>query len=219
MQMTKQRKLLIGVAVLGLCAFVLDRTVLGPPESASANVAPVQPPASPPPGDASALPPQALQPTPGNAGQTAPASLPSFATLTDRLMQTSQTTVDPVTLNDPFSLPSGWNKAAATTALPVGTATANQSAESLLQQYKLDGTFRSKVREQTVMMAVVSGGGYERKVMAVGDEINVKQVRQPLQTEDQFDVYRLIEIGNRVVIWALKRDPSQTVEMNAEEVL
>ena len=212
MEMTKQRKTLIAVAVVGLGAVALDRFVLGPPESASASTAAQESPAAEDPSMISDEPEAATVPEAG-------AGLPSFETLTERLARQAVTPTDQ-TRPDPFSLPEGWGQRV-TTPVPDRPVESAASDIMLLQQYKLDGTFRSAdENNQVVIFAVISGGDYSRKAMQVGAEIKVRLTNgaQSLETSQPVEVYQLIEVGNRAVVWQSQDDSTRRVVMSVAKV-
>ncbi|MFN3166842.1 MAG: hypothetical protein ACE37H_07240 [Phycisphaeraceae bacterium] len=188
MTLTKQQKILAAIAVLGVGVVAVDRLLLGPPESASASVAPANDPAgTPPEGSAGAA---ATADTPAQAD--APA-LPSFETLTQRLAE-SATDRDAHAGQDPFRLPEDWTPKAVQALQPI-QAVKSVSSELLPEQYKLDGTFRSVIEQDQEHIAVING-----RAMRVGDRIVVRTGTASDGTETG-EVYVLSQVGARAVVF------------------
>ena len=211
MEMTKQRKMLIGVLCLGLGGLAVDRFVLGAPESASASdeVVTIQGPQAPP-----ALQPLAeLAPEPETTGE-APKALPSYASLTQRLIEAKAQAGDPTPTDqeaDPFALPEQWRaaKQRPTKQEPVNP-TAREHAISRL--IKLDGTVRSEIDDKEELLAVISGGGLD------GRAFRLEQVIRVPNANGLHDQYQLIEIGSRYVVWGAL-DGGDRIRMEVEEDL
>lgn len=206
MQMTKQRKMLVGVLCVGLGALALDRLVLAPPDSASADQA------QPAPTDADAAGPtgallsrQANEPEQQQNNDTA--SLPSYASLTERLVayQSAQTAQaqqandtptpdaaqDP---SDPFAVPNDWAPRAPRPSAPTPAQTrdaAGQAGQAFLARHRLAATLNDAGKQR----AVVDG-----RLMMIGDEL---------------DGYKLIQINPRWVIWE-SLDGKHAVVMHTE---
>lgn len=195
MQMTKQRKLLVGVLCAGLGALTLDRLVLAPPESASADQAqPVAADASPAAPSGTLLNRQ--DDAPDADGEQDASALPSYASLTERLLalQSAQTVQVQQTVGllepdaeqslqgpaDPFAVPEDWAPQAQQHSAPPPAQTqdaAGKAEQAFLARHRLAATLNDAGRQR----AVVDG-----KLMTIGDEL---------------DGYKLIRINPRWVIW------------------
>lgn len=223
MAITKQQKMLIGVVVAGVCALAADRFLIGPPESASASQgAAISPEAI----AANPLVPQAAE-VPGatttNAQDPATpgSSLPSFESLTQRLIkaQTTQATqTEPQAQHDPFGLPAGWDKRPTQQAIDAQPKPESTVPEPLLSQYKLDGTYRSVVDGQVKSFAVING-----HVMSLGQGIKVRLAQPLAGSESMVEVFRLIKVrtadkGPSKVVWESTVD-YRLIEMSAPSVL
>ena len=196
MALTKQRKILGSVMALGLGALALDRLVIGPPEQASATQ-PIQAPVTEP---------QA----PGEAGADAEAKasleegLPSFESLTQRLITASESAEASRAGGDPFALPDGWQTAAELAATPQPR---DQSvfAEKLLDDYRLSGIAKSGDEH----LAVING-----LPIRVGQPVR-------LQVGDEAVIFELIEIDHehRKAVWRSRAEEPEVVVMSVPNVL
>lgn len=209
MEMTKQRKILIVTAGLGLGGLVLDRLVLGPPESASADQAPAA---------AEQAAPPALQPEqkvqPGEKPDQP--ALPSFASLTERLIQTSQQA--PQTENsDPFQLPAGWQTTAlsdpASQQQTQNLAADTQYAKRLRDQYKFYGTTNLRIEGKDVRLAVIKRVGQSQQFLPVAHVIRVDTGVSTPDGEKIYESYQLEKMGSREVYWVSVDDPTREVVM------
>ncbi len=217
MQMTRQRKMLIAVAGLGLGGLMLDKFVLAPPQSASADEYAV---------DAEEKAPQAAAPAAadGHSAGTAQASttLPSFATLTDRLIATSSESTSS-SFTDPFKLPDGWIAPQSGLNQPEAnnndTTEYEDSRQLLLEQYKLDGTSRLVSEQGEEIIAVVTGENQSRRLMLVGQTVEVKLKKSTPDGSPAVEHYRLKEVGAGFVIWESIDSSKRIAEMRTKNVL
>lgn len=202
MEMTKQRKMLLSVLGLGLGLLVLDRFVLSAPDSASADLRPDIPQ------QAVAPAPEVPAPDQPEPGVDTGPSLPSYATLTERLIAAQSSGSahpggadgQPAEADDPFQLPKDWRPAAADPVPGVKRTAPTQdtkSAQLLLNSYRLEGTYRSINGEQVEKLAVVSG-----KPMRIGDTVQVDP-SGPGVTSGASRFYMLVDIDteSRTVTW------------------
>ena len=211
MEMTKQRKMLIGVLCLGLGGLAVDRFILGAPESAAADdeIITIQEPQTP-----STLQPLAeLNPGPEAPGE-APKALPSYASLTQRLIQAKAQAGDPTLAGqqaDPFALPEQWQSAKTRPRQeePLDPA---EKEHVISGVFKLDGTVRSLIDEREELLAVISGGGLDGRAIRLGQVVHVSNDR------GSHDKYQLVEIGTRYVVW-LALDGGDRIRMQVEEDL
>lgn len=188
MEMTKQRKLLITVAGLGLGLLAVDRFVLSSPDSASADQA-----AAPMPEPTATAPVQTVADQAANE-TAAQATLPSFEALTERLAEaSSQHRFE--RRPDPFSMPPDW-ETVTKTELTVQAPNTSWSGKALLEQYKLTGTFRSVNQQQEELIATVNGN-----FMRVGDRVKVLKDGARSDPSGVFEVYILAEVGVRSAVW------------------
>jgi len=207
MELTKQRKMLLGVLCIGAVGLAVDRLFLATPQSAEADdrdvVAEVPPP--------TVAPPAGSQPAP--AAEPKSAALPSYASLTQRLVQAQQqaSATAGAGRDDPFALPEQWraepSKPRAKTPEP-----ASSSSQRLTVVFKLDGTVRSLIDGKEEIMAVISGGGLDGRAVRVGQKIRVANANG---TKDE---YELVEVGPRYTVW-LNEATGERIEMRVEEVL
>ena len=208
MELTKQRKLLIGVLCLGLGGLAVDRFVLGSPESASADeeVITIEAPAD--------LQPSTEQ-TPALAAAGEPVkALPSYASLTQRLVQAQQQ-AGPEHLadagSDPFAMPQQWQIEEARPSSPSNTAP-NAKTHRITTLFKLDGTVSTSIDGKDEMLAVISGGGLDGRAIRVGQKVRVADGK------GAYDIYKLIRVGSRFVVWQLE-GTEEEITMRVEEVL
>ncbi len=207
MEMTKQRKMLIGVLCIGVLGLVVDQLFLGVPQDAAADdgevVAVVPPPV-----------------TPLSMNQLAPAiepkdaeALPSYASLTERLVQAQQQD-DPQgeqDRHDPFDLPKQWQTERSKPTFQAEQPT-QASGKRLTAVFKLDGTVRSVIDGNEEIMAVISGGGLDGRAIRVGQKIRVTS------STGSHEDFKLMEVGSRYVVW-MSETTQQKVEMKVDEVL
>ena len=215
MEMTKQRKMLIGVMAVGVLGLVVDRVFLGEPESAAAEdsdiIAEVPAPALP------AVPGIRQTPTPPTAAdQGESGSLPSYASLTERLVQAQQQAGDlgSTTREDPFALPPQWqtDQSKPQTSKP-DEPQIKPTGERLTTVFRLDGTVRTVIDgDKEELMAVISGGGLNNRAVRIGQKVRVADEGGTMQ------VYKLVEVGPRFVVWVNEAN-DERIEMRVEEVL
>lgn len=216
MEMTKQRKMLIGVLCLGLGGLAVDRFVIGAPESAAADDEVITVEATPPPAPPPAL--QALaEPTsePEAAGES-PKALPSYASLAQRLIQAKAQAGDPAPTDeqaDPFALPEQW-RAAAFKPTQQQPTDPNAKQHAISGLIKLDGTMhaRSLVDGKEELVASISGGGLDGRLFRKEQIIRIPNDR------GSHDRYKLEEIGSRYVVW-LALDGGYRIRMEVEKDL
>lgn len=166
MEMNKQRKMLIGVLALGLGGLGLDRLVLAPPESASADDGSLAMGGTDA-GDSSvpAIPGIEIADPVAQAAEAIDQALalPSYASLTERLIQ-AQTEQAAVALSgdqshDPFALPDSWQGKQTTADVEQPTGPGPDAKDKgFLDRYTLDGTFISGSGRR----AVISGRAVRR---------------------------------------------------------
>lgn len=211
MEMTKQRKMLIGVLCTGLLGLVVDRLFLATPESAAASEESDVVIEVPAPTGLPAL--GSGLPTP--VDNTASSELPSYASLTERLLVAQQNAVDGAsnTRADPFDLPAKWQADRSKPATPTESQdTPGVSGQRLTAIFTLDGTVRSVIDEEEEIMAVISGGGLDSRAVRVGQKIRVANANGELEE------FVLIEVGSRYVVWKSQMT-GERIEMRVEEVL
>jgi hypothetical protein len=207
MEMTKQRKLLIGVLCLGLGGLAVDRLIIGMPEAASAqqaNEAEDAPIALERAVDESAI----VEPAPRGID-----ALPSYESLAERLILAQQRVGATAATGreDPFAMPDAW-------ATPVRVedtveeAPRTDLAERLNGLFQLDGTVRSLIDGEEEILAVISGGGLDGRAVRIG-----QQVRVP-DGSGGTDAFELVEVGSRHVVW-LSLETDERVHMRVDEVL
>ncbi|MGB0768763.1 MAG: hypothetical protein ACPGYV_13765 [Phycisphaeraceae bacterium] len=210
--MTKQRKMLIGVMCVGLGGLAVDRLLLGPPENASASdeVLVIEAPAAAEVEDTRASTASADDP------EAEVGSLPSYASLTERLIraQSSESTPsldEQVASPDPFRVPSQWQTRPSVPRVeaPTQTTAASERLNALLT---LDGTVRSLIDGKEELMAVVTGGSYTAQAVRVGQRIRI-----PMGNGVMAD-FELIEVGTRYVVWQAVGSKDR-VEMRVAKVL
>jgi len=222
MEMTKQRKMLIAVLVIGLGGLALDRFVLGTPESASADAGDVPihaaQPGPPPPAQSTAI--ATASPTPGGDDVEQVESLPSFASLTERLIaaQAQQQTQEQ-DFSDPFNVPADWSPQRVETTNQT-TAVVQQVAplqEYLLNQYRLDSTSRVATNGQDELLAVVASGQSRGRFLRVGDYVDVRYTSPTSGVGEQVERFTLVEVGNRYVVWqSTTQEPQLRIQMNMQ---
>lgn len=211
MEMTKQRKMLVGVLCLGLGGLAVDRFVIGSPESASASeevvVADVQ---TPP-----ALEPAVVdEPTPQTHGEPSKA-LPSYASLTERLIAAQnqqETAIVQHDRQDPFALPKQWQSDKSSVPTQSNGSTGSKQRVRITGLFKLDGTVRSLIDSREEMLAVISGGGLDGRAIRIGQQIKVPY------GDGSSDTYELVEVGSRYVVWK-SLGTGERIKMQVEEVL
>jgi hypothetical protein len=211
MEMNKQRKILVGVLCTGVLGLVVDRMFLVGPESAEADDSDVIEQAAAPPTIAS---PAGSQPALAVAvGTQATDTLPSYASLTERLVKAQQQTSETESPEraDPFALPDQW-QAQRSTPLPLQQEPEDTaSGQRLTVVFKLDGTVRSlsKVDGKEELMAVITGGGLDSRAIRVGQGVRVADEAGMEQS------YVLVEVGPRYVVWTNKAT-DERIEMRVE---
>ena len=208
MEMTKQRKMLVGVLCLGIGGLAVDRFVLGAPETASADdeVITAQAPLETEPAAEQA-------PEPGAAGGSIKA-LPSYSSLTQRLVQAQeQAGADPQAgqQDDPFALPERWR---VEESRPINQAAPDPVAKThrISTLFRLDGTVSTSIDGKEEMLAVISGGGLEGRAIRVGQKVRVPD------GNGSYDIYTLIRVGSRLVVWQPEGTQEEII-MRVEEVL
>jgi hypothetical protein len=208
MEMTKQRKMLIGVLCLGLGGLAVDRFVLGSPETASASdeVITIEAPLE--------EKPAADQANASNAAGEPVNALPSYASLTQRLIQAQdQAGPDPNAgqNNDPFALPEQWQAEAAE---PINQTTAQPAVQAhrITKLFRLDGTVSTNIDGKDEMLAVISGGGLDGRAIRVGQKVRVAD------GNGSYRIYTLIRVGSRFVVWQ-PEGTQEEITMRVEEVL
>ncbi|MEM9346541.1 MAG: hypothetical protein AAGB26_07980 [Planctomycetota bacterium] len=205
MEITKQRKVLLGIIVVGLCALVVDRFVIGPPDSAEAAMDDIS-------FETPAFEPASEDESVAEIPAADAKVLPSYASLTERLIEVrSAMEQDNAGREDPFALPEQWQtdkgKPAIEQETPVDT-----SDQEITRIFKLDGTVRSLIDEKEEMLAVISGGGLDGRAIRIGQKIRVPtDIGPPVE-------FKLVEVGSRYVIWKSERTGNRIV-MQVEEVL
>jgi|GEM_PF-2375597 len=217
MEMTKQRKMLIGVLCVGIGGLAVDRFVLSTPQSASADdeVLIIESPDAPPPPLQPSAPgtivPGAGEPDEGGADA---ATLPSYASLTERLVKAQalqgQHELAPESA-DPFRVPDQW-QAEKSAPQNEEVVAATPSGQRLKAVVKLDGTVRSVIDGKEELMAVITGGSYKGRAVRIG-----QKVRIPIGNE-MYEEYELVEVGARYVVWR-SAQTQQTIEMRVAKVL
>jgi len=215
MEMTKQRKMLIGVLAVGLLGLVVDRMFLAAPESAAADdseVIVVEPDGPTPPSLPGTQPRQAPAAA-GTADQSESSALPSYASLTERLVQAQQqaSETDSGGRADPFALPSQWQADRSKPSTQPETQR-KATGQRLTMVFTLDGTVRSVIDGKEELMAVISGGGLDSRAVRVGQKIRVANEGGERQE------YVLVEVGPRYVVW-LNQSTKERIEMRVDEVL
>lgn len=208
MAMNKQRKLLIGVLCLGLGGLVVDRFVLGSPESASADEEVI-----------TVELPQASKPTPEQAAASASPgepvkALPSYASLTQRLVEAQQQAGESPQIepnSDPFAMPLQWR---VEEARPINQDAIDRTAKThrISSLFKLDGTVSTSIDGKEEMLAVISGGGLDGRAIRIGQKVRVAN------GNGSYDIYKLIRVGSRFVVWQLE-GTDEEITIRVEEVL
>ena len=184
-KLTRKRKWMMGVLALGVGALVMDRTLLGPPETASASdavaatsdAALVQPAAST---DASAV-------APATVGGEAPADLSAFA---QRLAAMPQPTGEAFERDDAFDLPKDW--APTPLAGPQAVAEDPRERTALARAFHAAHTLNGTMNADGVDVAVVNGQPY--RVGAALDGFVLKQVA------NRMALWQSTETGEMVVL-------------------
>ncbi|MEM6504543.1 MAG: hypothetical protein AAF711_03660 [Planctomycetota bacterium] len=205
MEMTKQRKVLLGIIAAGLVALLVDRFVIGLPDSAEAAMQDIS-------FETQELGPAAEDEPVAEIPALDAEVLPSYAGLTERLIE-AQSTMEQDTAGreDPFALPEQWRtdktKPLIDQETPVDT-----SDQEITRIFKLDGTVRSLIDEKEEMLAVISGGGLDGRAIRIGQKIRVPTDNGPPVE------FKLVEVGSRYVIWKSERTGNRIV-MQVEQVL
>lgn len=218
MEMTKQRKMLLGVLIVGVLGLVVDRFLLAAPESAAADDSDViiEVPAEP---AAPALPSLSGSQTaqaPTTESDDEAATLSSYASLPERLIAAQQLAAHAESegRDDPFALPPQWR--ADQTKPLTQSQDPNQEAKATGQRltvvFTLDGTVRSQIDGKEEMMAVISGGGLDSRAVRLGQKVRVADEGGEMQE------YTLVEVGTRYVVW-LNQAANERIEMHVEEDL
>lgn len=194
MEMTKQRKMLIGVLCLGLGGLAVDRFVIGTPETAAAEdeIVTIQ---APPDFEPLADPASVLGETDDSDGPAK--ALPSYATLTQRLMNAQANAGEQTPAErdgDPFALPQQW-QAVKREILDQEDIEQPKKQHAITSMIKLDGTVRTEIDEKDELLAVITGGGLD------GRAFRLNQILRVPDGKGKFDHYKLVEIGTRYVIW------------------
>lgn len=182
--LTRKRKWMMGLLALGVGALVMDRTLLGPPEEASASQAPSA--------DAAPADPSAGEATPAPAAPApdvdAPADLSEFA---QRLSALPAPTGDGLARDDAFALPADWREAplegpSAVAEVPIELS---QEARAFKLKYTHQGTMN-------IDGTLRPDGTREEDGFAIA-VINDK----PCRVGAVVDGFVLIRIGNQRSLW------------------
>lgn len=204
MEMTKQRKMLIGVLCIGLSGLAIDRFFLMTPDTASADDSEesIELPAP--------LTPSLLTVPEPAAVREEGDGLPSYASLTERLVLAQQVeSVQGIEAStDPFALPQQWRADRSTPTLEA-LQPSEGAGQRLSAVFTLDGTVRSVIDDKEEIMAVISGGGLDSRAIRVGQKIRVTNRR------GEKEEFKLIEVGSRYVVWKSEKT-HKTVEMKVE---
>lgn len=180
--MNKQRKILIGVLCSGLGALLIDRIVIGPPQTASASAIDVSldPLAS---SQASPIEAQMLT-VPVETNQADVQTLPNYQRFHVRLKALrDSTTLDrnnealPSRADDPFALPDAWQPAVAQQPAPEPAPSRAQPDQAFLARHQLDATLTTHGEQRAV----------------IGNRL--------LKLGDRLDGYRIVQIHPRWVLW------------------
>lgn len=180
MELTKQRKMLIGILGTGILGLVVDRFVLAPPEMASADFIGAEDLTA----DEKSVDRLLSEKPEERIDRQA---LPSFESLTERLIavqsrqvrQTSQSEIG----HDPFAVPEDWQPASAPEPVSEGEFeledmdSGQNQDQQFLAQHRLDSTFRTAKQFRAVV---------DRKTLSLGDTLAG---------------YRLVQINSRWVLW------------------
>ena len=153
-------------------------------------------------------------PTPA-AVNTGATELPSYASLTERLILAQQHDAEQAsdTRSDPFALPEQWQTDRSkplSQSEDKGTKTA--SSQRLTAIFKLNGTVRSVIDGNEEIMAVISGGGLTNRAVRVGQKIRVPNDKG---VKEEFV---LVKIDSRYVVWQ-SQATNERVEMRVDEDL
>jgi len=205
--MTKQRKVLAGIMCAGLGLLALDRLVLAPPQTASADVTDDTAASVAGPGLAgSVLDGSSPDAAPDNTSDNSEAgnvqTLPSFTGLNQRLASTrpaqaAQSEPGDAS-NDPFALPERWAPERPDPPRPQPQPQTTQDSEAL----EADRAFV----ESHTLEAVLDAGGTQHAVVD----------RRLLKLGDELGGYRLVRINARWVLWE-SVDGSRAVIMRLED--
>ena len=206
MKMNKQRKILIGTLCIGLGGLVVDRFVLGTPGMAAAD-------------DRDAVivtpePPAAVTPQRSDAEPEVIEALPTYASLTQRLIEAQDLIsgdTERAGSDDPFSLPDQWqsDKSKPLRQQPAVVETPGQQISDV---FKLVGTVRSLIAGKEEMLAVITGGGLDSRAIRAGQKIRIPS------SNGLSEEYQLVEVGSRYVIWLSVRS-GERISMQVEEDL
>ena len=146
------------------------------------------------------------------AGDVEPEALPSYATLTERLIATADPATDQQP-GDPFAMPAGWGTVITDTPSGSEQAQDTEWAKRLLAQYKFYGTTTLELEGQEVQLAVIQKAGVGQQFGQVGHTIRVETGQTSEQGEEMYELYRLVKIEPRKVIWTSIAKPDRAVEM------
>lgn len=209
MAMNKQRKVLVGVLLLGVGGLGVDRFVIGTPDAAAADdAAPIE------------QTPPAFEPitvdesTPTEGSDDPPEALPSYASLTERLLlaQERQHSDNSNEREDPFSLPAQWQADRSKPQVAPEVASESKERVRIKALFKLDGTVRSVIDGKEEMLAVISGGGLNARAIRIGQKVRVAD------GNGSHEEYVLVEVGSRYVVWESVAS-NERIKMTVEEVL
>lgn len=211
MELTKQRKILIGVLLVGLSGLGIDRLFLAAPENALASEQAVVELLT---DDISQVQDSAILANAAVEQALLDDGLPSYAALTDRLIDAQRAMPKAIVdeaVRDPFALPQKWQADPATPTFAASPAT-EQAANQLNAVFKLDGTVRSVIDGKAEIMAVISGGGLAGQAIRVGQNIRVTY------RSGSYEDFTLVEVGSRFVVWK-SNTTNERLEMKVDEVL
>lgn len=209
MAMNKQRKMLIGVLLLGVGGLGVDRFVIGTPDAAAADDTATVEAVVP------GIEPIVIDEPTTQVGEEQAKALPSYASLTERLVQAQEQQAlshDGNEREDPFALPEQWQSDKIKPRISTGDTPASAQGVQINSLFKLDGTVRSLIDGKEELLAVISGGGLDGRAIRVGQKIRIPNDRGASEE------YVLVEVGSRYVIWK-SLSSGQRIEMKVEEVL
>lgn len=160
MELTKKRKIMIGVMAVGIAALAVDRFALGPP--AEARAAATARPAESPQASSqpTSAPATATDPTGATDIKTA---LPDYTGLTQRLaeLQKSDVGIDPSTSRDLFAEPPDWAPVVHEPVREAGPRPPIEDPNAFMSAYRLESVQLQAVdgaRKTTV--ALINGKEY-----------------------------------------------------------
>lgn len=209
MAMNKQRKMLIGVLLLGVGGLGVDRFILGTPDAAAADDSDSAEQAPP------EFEPIVAEETTPDADDEQGGALPSYASLTERLVLAQERQAAAIESNerdDPFSLPEQWQSDKSKPQVPAGDSQASAKRVHINGVFKLDGTVRSVIDGKEEMLAVISGGGLDGRAIRIGQKIRIPN------RDGSSEEYLLVEVGSRYVVWK-SLGGGERIVMKVDEVL